>query len=234
MKKFLIISLVFFVTTALHPQKGFTLTVGAGYGTASRMIPYPRVSDFDLREADVSLGSFLFPQIAVGYSFTDDIEGVLSLEYASKTSEFYGQTVDSDAGTIFIPVKDGYSFIPFELTLAYTLPFSSESFRLFIGGGGGLYFISSKREVAGIKPGSGGSKTGYGIHIVSGIDYYLNETTGVSFSMKFRDPEVEFKGEYETVNGSFNGKPVRLGSPVFNQKLSLEGTLFLLGLKVRL
>ncbi len=234
MKKFLILSLVIFITTPLFPQKGITFTVGAGYGTASKIVPYPRVSDFDLREAEVSLGSFLMPQFAVGYSLTDEIEGVLSVEYASKMSEFYGQTVDSDAGTIFIPVKDGYSMIPLEVTLAYTLPFSSDNLRLFIGGGGGLYFISSKREVAGIKPGSGGSKTGYGIHIVSGIDYFIWENAGISFSMKFRDPEVEFNGEYESVYGTFNGKPVRLGSSIFNQKLSLEGTLFSLGLKVRM
>lgn len=234
MKNFLIAAIAITVSVAIYPQKGFSLSVGAGYGTASRLIPYPWVSDFDLREVEVSLGSFVFPQISLGYSFSDGIEGVISVEYATKKSEFYGQTVESEAGTIFIPVKDGYTFLPLELTLNYTLPFSTEQIRVFIGGGGGLYFTSSLRELAGIKPGSGGSKTGYGIHIVSGIDYFFTRNAGLSFSMKFRDPEMEFKGSYESVTGIHNGMPVRLGSDLFNQKLSLEGTIFFLGLKVKL
>ena len=112
MKKILVASLVLITSITLFPQKGLTLSAGAGYGTASRLIPYPWVSDFDLREAEISLGSFVFPQLAVGYSFSDDLSGVLSVEYASRRSEFYGQTVDSEDGTIFIPVKDGYNFIP--------------------------------------------------------------------------------------------------------------------------
>lgn len=233
MKKILVVTLVLVSTISLFPQKALSLSVGAGYGTASKIIPYPRVSDFDLRETEISLGSFHFPRIEIGYTVTGDLSASLSLEYASKRSEFYGQTVDSDNGTIFIPVKDGYTFVPLELTLNYILPFSSESFQLFIGGGGGLYFFASKREVAGISPGSGASKTGYGIHIISGFDYYFSDTFGMTFSMKFRDPEVEFKGEYGTREGSFNGKKVTLGSTDFNQKLSLEGTVFILALKMK-
>lgn len=233
MKKILVASLVLLTSITLFPQKGLTLSAATGYGTASKLIPYPWVSDFDLREAEISLGSFVFPQMAIGYSFSDDLSGILSVEYASKKSEFYGQTVDSDDGTKFIPVKDGYTFIPVELTLNYILPFSSRDFQIFIGGGGGLYFVSSRREVAGISPGSGGSKTGYGIHVVSGFDYYFSDRLGLTFSMKFRDPEVEFKGEYASSEGTFNGKKVRLGSRRFDQKLSLEGTLFTLGLKAR-
>lgn len=233
MKKILVATLVLVSSISLFPQKALSLSVGTGYGTASKIIPYPRVTDFDLRETEISLGSSLFPRIEIGYAISAELTAALSLEYASKRSEFYGQTVDSYNGTIFIPVKDGYTFVPVELTLNYILPFSSESFQLFIGGGGGLYFISSKREVAGIKPGSGAAKTGYGIHIVSGFDYYFSDTFGMTFSMKFRDPEVEFKGEYGSSEGSFNGNKVTLGTTDFNQKLSLEGTVFILALKAR-
>lgn len=233
MKKILVATLVFVSSVSLFPQKAITLSVGAGYGTASKIIPYPRVSDFDLREAEVPLGSYLFPRIEIGYAVSGDLTAALSLEYASKRSEYYGQTVDSENGTIFIPVKDGYTFMPVELTLNYTLPFSSEWFQIFIGGGGGLYFFSTQREVAGLTPGSGASKTGYGIHVSSGFDWYFSDTFGMSFSMKFRDPEVEFEGDYASREGNYNGKKVTLGTTDFNQKLSLEGTVFILALKAR-
>ncbi|OQY75756.1 MAG: hypothetical protein B6D45_05225 [Ignavibacteriales bacterium UTCHB3] len=217
----------------VYPQSGFTFTLGAGYGTASELYPYAGVSDFDLSKVSVGLGSLVTPHISVGYRFNGDLRGVLALEYLSKTAEFYGQTVENETGTIFIPVKDGYSFLPVELSLEYILPFSSEALKVYIGGGAGIYFYSSKREVAGIKPKSGGNITGYGIHILSGMEYFFSDNLGILFTMKFRDPEVLFDGEYASDAGVWNGMPVRLGNTKFREKLSLEGTMFILGLKTR-
>ena len=63
------------------------------------------------------------------------------------------------------------------------------------------------------------------------MKYFIQSKTSLFFTMKFRDPEVEFNGEYSSLNGTYNGKPVNLGKKAFYQKLSLEGTSFLLGLR---
>lgn len=231
--KFFFTVAVYFIAVFLSAsgQGIFEISVGAGYNTSSRIYPYSNASDYDLREIEIGLGSRVFPHLAISYDLTDDIAGVISVEYLRKETQYYGQTVDSDAGTIYIPVKDGYNFVPVELTVEYRLPFSSEHFRVNIGGGAGLYFYNSLREVAGISLSSGGSKVSYGIHVLTGLEYYLNQNLSFFFTMKFRDPEVEFNGEYESLNGTFEGKSVSLGKRDFYQKLSLEGSIFLLGVK---
>lgn len=224
---FLIITLPFII----NGQNEIRISAGLNYSTASRILPFANISDYDLREREISFGSFLSPHLSVSLGLTNNLAAVASVEYSSKRTEYYGQTVDSESGTLFIPVKDGYTFVPVELSLEYRLPFSNEIWRFYIGGGGGLYFFNSLREVAGIKPGEGGSRASYGIHILSGMEYFIQSKTSLFFTMKFRDPEVEFNGEYTSLNGTYNGKPVNLGKKAFYQKLSLEGTSFLLGLR---
>lgn len=232
MKFFLTIT-VYFITvfSSASGQGVFEVSVGAGYSTSSRIYPYSNASDYDLREIEIGLGSRVFPHIALSYDLTEDIAGVISVEYLRKETEYYGQTVDSQEGTIYIPVKDGYNFVPVELTVEYRLPFSSENFKVNIGGGAGLYFYNSLREVAEISLSSGGSKVSYGIHVLTGLEYYLNRNLSFFFTMKFRDPEVEFNGEYSSLDGLYNGKKVKLGKKTFYQRLSLEGSVFLLGVK---
>jgi hypothetical protein len=231
--KFFLAATIYLITF-LFPASGqgiFEISFGTGYSVSSRIYPFANVSDYDLRELEIGLGSRIFPHFALSYDFNEELAGVVSVEYLTKKTEYYGQTVDSDLGTIYIPVKDGYTFVPVELTLEYRLPFSSENFRVNIGGGGGLYFYNSLRETAGIPLSKGASKVSYGIHVLTGMEYYLNQKLSFFFTMKFRDPEVEFDGEYASLEGTFNGKKVTLGNKNFYQKLSLEGSVFLLGVK---
>jgi hypothetical protein len=216
MKFFLTIAVCFITVFSSASGQGiFEVSVGTGYSTSSRIYPYSNASDYDLREIEIGLGSRVFPHLALSYDLTEDIAGVISVEYLRKETEYYGQTVDSQEGTIYIPVKDGYNFVPVELTIEYRLPFSSENFRVNIGGGAGLYFYNSLREVAGISLSSGGSKVSYGIHVLTGLEYYLNQNLSFFFTMKFRDPEVEFNGEYESLNGTFEGEECEIGEKRF-------------------
>lgn len=233
MKNFLVASfMVLALPSIIIAQTEIRLSAGINYSTASRILPFANISDFDLREKEISLGSFLAPHIGLGLGLTNNLTAVISLEYSSKKSEYYGQTVEGENGTIYIPVKDGYTFIPLEVSLEYKLPFSSDDWRFYIGGGGGLYFFSSRREVAGIPLSEGGTKTSYGIHVLTSMEYYFRSDACIFFTMKFRDPEVEFKGEYSSLTGNYEGKTVRLGNKSFYQKLTLEGTSFLMGVEV--
>jgi hypothetical protein len=235
MKFFLVTSfLIITLPVIVHGQNEIRISAGINYSTESRILPFANISDYDLREREISFGSFLSPHISVSLGLTNNIFAVASVEYASKRTEYYGQTVDSESGTIFIPVNDGYTFVPVEFSLEYRLPFSNELWSFYIGGGGGLYFFNSLREVAGVKLGDGGSKASYGIHILSGMEYFIKSKTCLFFTMKFRDPEVEYNAEYASLIGTRNGKPVNLGKKTFYQKLSLEGTSFLLGVRFSL
>ncbi|MBK8661260.1 MAG: hypothetical protein IPN18_05425 [Ignavibacteriales bacterium] len=150
MKFFLTIAVCFITVFSSASDKGSSRSqLEPGYSTSSRIYPYSNASDYDLREIEIGLGSRVFPHLALSYDLTEDIDGVISVEYLRKETEYYGQTVDSKEGTIYIPVKDGYNFVPVELTVECRLPFSSENFRVNIGGGAGLYFYNSLREVAG-------------------------------------------------------------------------------------
>jgi hypothetical protein len=117
MKFFLTIAVCFITVFSSASGQGiFEVSVGTGYSTSSRIYPYSNASDYDLREIEIGLGSRVFPHLALSYDLTEDIAGVISVEYLRKETEYYGQTVDSQEGTIYIPVKDGYNFVPVELT----------------------------------------------------------------------------------------------------------------------
>jgi hypothetical protein len=99
-----------------------------------------------------------------------------------------------------------------------------------MGGGVGMYYADRVYGISGVSMISESLPIGYGIHIESGFDYKVYNNIGLSWEMRFRDPQIinesKFGTEYITVDN--NQIPVDNISP--KTKINIHGVSFTFGI----
>jgi hypothetical protein len=130
--------------------------------------------------------------------------------------------------TLFFTVRfaEQFYFLPIEAGINWSLPVSTSNFRIYIGGGGGLYFGNRKRTAAGLESTSDNVKPGFSLNVFSGFDYYIAKNLSAAFEIKFRDAYFEVSSRF----GSGVYPVFGLSNP-FSSRISVNGTALSLGLK---
>jgi hypothetical protein len=131
-----------------------------------------------------------------------------------------------------IDINEGYNLIPVELNLYYILPFSTERFKFFMGGGGGFYFGNHIREFGDVEFVNESEKIGYGINVSVGMDYIVNELISVRGQMRFRDPEIILKSKYSNSTVNYRGNSYLISDNIFTTKVNIDGVTFTIGLTI--
>jgi hypothetical protein len=130
--------------------------------------------------------------------------------------------------TLFFTVRfeEQFYFLPVEGGIKWNLPVSTSNFRIYIGGGGGLYFGNRKRTAAGLVSTTDKVKPGFSLNVFSGFDYYIARNLSAAFEIKFRDAYFEAQSRF----GSGRFPVFGLPNP-FTSRISVNGTALSLGLK---
>jgi hypothetical protein len=90
-----------------------------------------------------------------------------------------------------IPVNDGYRVIPVEVSAYLPIPVGGETLLWTIGGGGGGYF-GERRYTYGTAQAVNVEKTpGFGIHVLSDIEYFFSPLFSCRTEAKFRTVRFE-------------------------------------------
>ena len=92
--------------------------------------------------------------------------------------------------------KEGFELIPFDLSVYYFLPFSTDSFKFFMGGGIAFYYANHVREFADVKAENVSRDFSYGIQAAIGMDYMILDFLSARLKMKFRDPDFKLESKY--------------------------------------
>lgn len=151
-----------------------------------------------------------------------NLEVGVSVEYISTSDLLRDRTglvfpLQLDDGYRFIPqLDDGYQFIPLELSAYFLIPFSGDRVKVYMGGGLGLYIGQWKFKEAGVMTETLEKETGFGIHVVSGLDYFLTPNFSLRGELKFRDPQVESTSKLPD-------------HPPFQSRINIDGITFNLG-----
>ncbi len=207
-----------------------SITFKGLYTTTSRLFTNPEGEDEIARSRHNSLDHIF----GYGFDVRHEIPGLqltlgLSVEYLEKSGDFFTVYTDGD-DRFFIPTVDGYRVLPIELTGYFTVPFSSERLRFYIGGGAGIYIGERLYEIAGVNA-EPDTRTIYpSIHVISGIDYYIFHRTAIRAELKFRDPDIETKNTFTDSVVNYGGREFPLPEGAVPGRINVDGMVFMIGL----
>lgn len=213
---------------AQYNNRNFSVSVNGAFTTTAQVYLFPNSSDAVLRNNSTEISNIFDPTIDIRYRLTDDIIIGLSTEYMKKTTTDY-ITVFSNNQTVSLPVEDGFKMIPVELTLYYLLPFSTDSFKFLMGGGGAYYYGSQIRRVSDVEGITTGRKFAYGIHVVASMDYLPLPFLSVRLEMKFRDPQFNLSNTYTKNPFNYKGQVITFPQNKFDTRINVDGITFILG-----
>ncbi len=140
-----------------------------------------------------------------------------------------GSGKGNNLNSTLLVVKDGFELIPIELSIFYFLPFSTEDFKFFMGGGIGVYTGKRTREFGTAKFIDVNSDLGYGIQVGVGMDYMILNNISVRGELRFRDPDFRITNKYDTNIVVYEGRTFTINQSEIPSKLNLDGITFRLG-----
>lgn len=225
MKTIIIILFLFTSIGFAQNQNTFSIAAYYSYTTSSKLFLQPNSSDPFVRGTHEKLDDLYGYTVEIRYKLLESIHIGIGSELLEKTIDNHNFSL---AGRW--TVKDGYRMIPIELSLYYLLPFSTSKFNFFMGGGGGVYFGKHIRQLGDVSVELEEIKTGYGIHAIVGMEYFINKYLSVRGQMRFRDAEFEMKNRYSNRIVNYHGNTYLLSSDTFSSKVNVDGVTFMMGL----
>lgn len=218
--------LIFFLEINAQTFQLYDISINYNYTTTSKLFLHPRSSDLIVRTTYQELDDILSYSGEVRFQILESLLGGLWIESIEKT---FTDNNFNLAGTS-AKIKDGYKIFPLEVSFYYLLPFSTEAFKFFMGGGGGLYFGKHVRQIGDVSVTDDGSKIGYGIQVSVEIDYKIFELITTRLQMRFRDPEIEMKSKYTSSIVNYEGKKIQIYPTTFTSKVNMDGITFSIGI----
>lgn len=140
-----------------------------------------------------------------------------------KDDELVASKVIDDTIIVRGRFTEEYTLIPIEAGLKWSLPVSTDKFRIFIGGGAGIYFGERTRTVLGVSTEKVSSTPGFSLNVLSGVEYYFGRNLSVDFQFKFREGSFEVESRFPS--------PVPIFDRTINSRIIVDGVRLSAGLK---
>ncbi|HZY10084.1 MAG TPA: hypothetical protein VFF29_02925 [Bacteroidota bacterium] len=223
-----ILSTLLLQTNEIKAQNRLSdVTLFGSFTTSSKLFYHPHDSDEYLRSQFFLLNNI----ISVGVDFRRTLEytGIqlgLSIEYIKKTEHFSHPISASK----IIPIKEGYTVVPIEASGYFFIPFGYEKWKIYMGGGGGVYIGSREYEYANVEAPTVHRKLGFGIHVVSGIQFNLSSLFTLRSELKFRDIHFETTNQFTQPTTGYNGSTIYLNQLPFDSRININGMTLTMGI----
>ena len=225
----LILVLMSIPLCAQYKSKDWNLAFNTVYTTTAKIYLNPNSADAILRNNFFSLQGIVSLQVEIMYKLEENILLGLSIEYMRSTSSGFNLTAFSGNNTVSILLQDGFQLIPIEFSGYYILPFSTDRFKFFMGGGIGYYIGEHIRRFGDVQVTNVSRPIAYGIHVILIMEYLFYDNFSVRGEMKFRDPEFNVTSKYDKTNVNYNGSVIQLGRQTFDSKINVDGISFIIG-----
>ena len=224
-----LVSILPIISSAQANGKDFGISFNLNYTTTSQLFLQPDSPDLILRGIHQSLDDIYSYSIDVRYQVSESIILGIGTESIKKT---FDNSIN--LGGIKASMKDGYKTIPVEFSAYYLIPFSTERFKFYMGGGFGLYIGEQIRELGDVSISNERKKVGYGIQVSVGMDYLVNQFLSVRAQMRFRNPEFKMESKYSGTTVNYNGRSYILPAEKFTSKVNINGITFAIGAVINL
>ena len=222
---FLFISINLF---SQYRDNKFGFSLSATYTPNGRFFLDPNSTQKVLREENVELIDIYSGAIELRYRFNESIIFGIGGEYIEKRSK-EKNVIGFPSQLAGVEVEEGFKMIPVEVSVYYFVPFSTESFKFFMGGGIGVYFGEYIRDFADVSLEHVSREFSWGIHGRIGMDYVVTNYFSVRGEMKFRDPDFKMESKYNKESFEYNGTTRSLPTEPFTTKVNIDGMTFIIG-----
>ena len=225
-KRYLLVLILLASAAAPGQEPDYNVEIFGAFTTSSKLFPHANDPDELNRSFFLALNNIFHAGIELRRSITSSgIQVGLAAESIQKTDVI---NVPRQSG--IIRSRDGYRVIPIELTGYFQLPIGNETIHVYIGGGGGLYFGARFYEYASVEAPAIDRTPGFGIHVLSGLEYSLNRRFSLRSEIKFRDVQFESVNQFSEAETIYNGRTVALDQTPFSSRLNVDGMTLRLGL----
>ncbi len=215
------------------PSKRFFFTLYGTYVSSAQMLNNPRSTDPIERDASVELNGGYGYGAELSYEPSVFDLGLIfyaSAEYFKSTTNDLFMHLDDGVNITSVRITESYSVIPFEAGVKWPLPVSTDNFKIYIGGGGGIYFGDRTRTLQDLKSTNVDKKPGFSLNILAGAEYYVARNLSAQFELKFREASFDTESSFKTGVISVNGTQFALENP-FYTRFIIDGVRLSAGLK---
>ena len=218
---FLSLAFLFLALASQETCAQHSLALHTNYTSSSRIFPTPFSSNPIFQSTSYEIGSALSFSAQYRYAIAENFRLGFSFEYLP--NEFSERDAN---GTEYI---DGYKLFLSELSGYFTLPVGSTAFQLYVGGGVGMYMGAREYTIASVEAISNATPPAFGIHVLSGFEYYPVRSLSLRAEFLFRDPQIVTENQFSTESIVSNGVEYRVGSKPFKSKVNINGNVYSLG-----
>lgn len=211
----------------------FTLKVFATYVSSAELQNNIKSSISYVRDASIELnGGYGYGgEITYNPGFSlFDVLFYISSEYLKVKDNDLVIRFENDSAANVVRFTEEYKLIPLEAGIKWNLPVSTERFKIFIGGGAGLYFGTRNRLIGPYFTTNLNKKAGYSMNVLAGLEYFVDRNLSLDFEFKFREAFFESMDRYNEDLIQINGNIYSLDNPL-HSRLLIDGTRLSIGLK---
>jgi hypothetical protein len=215
------------------PGKRFSISLYGTYISSSQLLENPRSTNPFEKEAATELNSGYGYGAELNYSpplFEPGLLFYLSAEYLKVNSDDLVLRLSDGVNKASVIVKEKFTLIPVELGIKWLLPVSTDNFKIYIGGGGGLYFGDRTRNMQNLVSTNITKTPGFSLNILSGLEYYVARNLSANFELKFREASFDVESKYNTDFINVNGTQYSITNP-FYTRFNVDGVRISAGFK---
>ncbi len=150
----------------------------------------------------------------------------LGIEYIRKvTSE------DNVAGNgAVVTDRNGYEVIPIEASAYFYIPIGTKDLKFYMGGGGGMYLGRRIYWIGNAEAATVSTQPGFGIHVLSGVDYMFSSRWSVRGELKFRNVQFRSTNQFSSSTTYSNGSLVTLDQQPQDSRINVDGMVINAGI----
>ena len=222
-----ILLFLFFACNNIFSQyngNDFAISGNFSYNTSGRIFLTPDAENVFEQNNYFGIDHIYSYSTEIRYRINEGLIIGFSVEYMEASGK--GRNIVSSSQFV---VTDGFELIPLELSAYYHLPFSTENFKFFMGGGLGFYFGKRFRQFGDINYTDVSSEMGFGIQISTGMDYMIFDYLSVRGEFRFRDPDFKVTNRYNNDIVNYEGRTYRISANEITSKINLDGITFRIG-----
>lgn len=148
-----------------------------------------------------------------------DVVFYISSEYLKVKDDELLMRFENDSATSNVRFTEEYSMIPLEAGLKWNLPVSTERFKIFIGGGAGVYFGNRTRIIGPYSTSAVSRKAGISMNVLAGLEYFIQRNLSLDFEFKFREATFDSQDRFNVDFITIGGNIYSMDNPVYSRIL---------------
>jgi opacity protein-like surface antigen len=211
------------------PSAPFSVSVvfKGSYTTSARFL-------YNVDKPDQFLDSKYFsPIFGFGGSVRANFNGDFAIGISTEKIKFAESSIVQyiiGGDQVLVPVNEGFVLYPVELSGYFFLPFSTDNFRVYLGGGVGAYFGERSYSIGSENMNAENSPSGFGIHVLTGVEFALVPKVMLQSELKFRDPQFDSVNKFQHASTIVNGIVIPLSMSPETTRVNVNGITYTLGI----